>query len=170
MKYFVNIVFLTAFYHLSFAQIEKGSDSTYIIQDSVLIPTKSGENISATIVRNKNNIKALPAILFYTTYYQGTGDYILGKRSADRDYVGIVAYARGIRTNLNNYAPYENEAKDLYDIIDWVSKQDWCDGNVAMYGGSYTGFSQWAATKKLHPALKTIVPQVAVMPGFDSPM
>lgn len=33
-----------------------------------------------------------------------------------------------------------------------------------------TGFSQWAAVKKLHPALKTIVPQVAVMPGYDAPM
>lgn len=39
-----------------------------------------------------------------------------------------------------------------------------------MYGGSYTGFSQWATVKKIHPALKTIVPQVAVMPGFDTPM
>lgn len=40
-----------------------------------------------------------------------------------------------------------------------------------MYGGSYTGFVQWTtASKNLHPALKTIVPQVAVMPGFDFPM
>ncbi len=39
-----------------------------------------------------------------------------------------------------------------------------------MYGGSYLGFSQWAAAKKLHPALKTIVPQVAAAPGVDSSM
>ncbi len=35
--------------------------------------------------------------------------------------------------------------------------------------GSYLGFSQWAAVKKLHPALKTIVPQVAVGIGIDYP-
>jgi len=29
-----------------------------------------------------------------------------------------------------------------------------------MYGGSYNGFTQWAAAKQLHPALKTIVPYV----------
>jgi putative CocE/NonD family hydrolase len=46
----------------------------------------------------------------------------------------------------------------------------WCNGKVGMFGGSYTGFVQWAAMKKLHPALKTIVPQVPVMPGFDTPM
>lgn len=45
---------------------------------------------------------------------------------------------------------------------------NWCNGKVAMIGGSYLGFSQWA-TKKLHPALKTIVPQVAVAPGVDFP-
>ncbi len=142
----------------------------YSIQDSVSIPTKSGVNISAIIVRKKTNIQPLPVILFYTTYYQGTGDNILGKKSADRDYVGVVAYARGIRTNLKNYEPYEHEGKDIYDIIDWISTQPWCNGKVAMYGGSYTGFSQWATAKHLHPALKTIVPQVAVMPGFDAPM
>ena len=66
--------------------------------------------------------------------------------------------------------PYENEQDDIYDIIDWISKQEWCNGKVGMYGGSYTGFSQWSTVKNSHPALKTIVPQVAVMPGFDAPM
>jgi len=38
-----------------------------------------------------------------------------------------------------------------------------------MYGGSYLGFAQWSATKYLHPALKTIVPQATVGPGIDFP-
>ena len=152
------------------AQHVSTPDSIYIVEDSVLIPTKSGIPISAIIVRKKINTQPLPAILFYTTYYQGAGDAILGKRSADRDYIGVVAYARGIRTELKNYMPYEHEGTDIYDIIDWISKQVWCNGKVGMYGGSYTGFSQWATAKNIHPALKTIVPQVAVMPGFDFPM
>ncbi|MEQ1554683.1 MAG: CocE/NonD family hydrolase [Ferruginibacter sp.] len=151
-------------------QANADSDEVYFIQDSVLIPTKSGISISAIIVRKKTNTQSLPTILFYTTYYQGKGDAILGKRSADRDYVGVVAYARGIRTNLKDYAPYEHEGTDIYDIVDWISKQKWCNGKVGMYGGSYTGFSQWATAKNIHSALKTIVPQVAVMPGFDMPM
>lgn len=163
------ILFLLTTFTTS-AQQTNLADNIYSIQDSVSIPTKSGVNISAIIVRKKANIRPLPVVLFYTTYYQGTGDNFLGKRSADRDYVGVVAYARGIRTNLKDYAPYEHEGKDIYDIIDWISKQTWCNGKVAMYGGSYTGFSQWATAKKCHRALKTIIPQVAVMPGFDAPM
>lgn len=162
------LVLITAF--ASFAQEAKSSDSIYHIQDSILIPTKSGKDISATIVRKQTNTEPLPVVLFYTTYHQGERDIIFGKLSANRDYIGIVAYARGIRTDIEHYAPYENEQADIYDIIDWISKQTWCNGKVGMYGGSYTGFSQWSTVKNIHPALKTIVPQVAVMPGYDTPM
>jgi len=170
MKYLFFILFLLNAFQPIFAQQPILNDSIYNIQDSVLIPTRSGIDISAIIVRKKVNTNPLPAILFYTTYYQDASDAIFGKKSADRDFVGIVAYARGIRTDLKYYAPFEHEETDIYDIIDWISKQSWCNGCVGMYGGSYTGFSQWAATKNIHPALKTIVPQVAVMPGYDFPM
>lgn len=169
MKKVAFIIFLLLSVN-TFAQSSNPADSIYTIQDSVLIPTRSGISISAVIVRKNKNVLPLPVVLFYTTYYQGKGDAVFGKRAADKDYVGIVAYARGIRTALKNYAPFEHEGKDIYDIIDWISKQPWCNGKVGMFGGSYTGFSQWATTKNMHPALKTIVPQVAVMPGFDMPM
>lgn len=152
------------------AQTPPIADESYSIEDNVLIPTRSGVAISATIVRKKTTITPLPTVLFYTTYYQGPGDANFGKRAADRDYICIIAYARGIKTDLNNYQPYEHEQTDIYDIIDWINKQSWCNGSVGMYGGSYTGFSQWSAVKKIHSALKTIVPQVAVMPGYDFPM
>ncbi|MBN1968430.1 MAG: CocE/NonD family hydrolase [Candidatus Delongbacteria bacterium] len=170
MKYLILTLFFLTSPTWVFGQQNHPTDPIYIIQDSVFIPTKSGIDISAIIVRKNVNTTPLPAILFYTTYYQGKKDDYFAKISADRDYVGIVAYARGIRTNLQEYAPYEHEGTDVYDIIDWISKQAWCNGSIGMFGGSYTGFAQWATVKNIHPALKTIVPQVAVMPGFDSPM
>ncbi|RAJ05484.1 hypothetical protein LX64_02642 [Chitinophaga skermanii] len=170
MRHLISTILLMITVGVAFAQQAAPNDSSYLIQDSVAIPTRSGVPISAIIVRKKTNTAPSPAILFYTTYYQHANDAIFGKKSADRDYVGIVAYARGIRSDLRHYMPFEHEGTDVYDIIDWISQQSWCDGKVGMYGGSYTGYAQWAATKKLHPALKTIVPQVAVMPGFDFPM
>lgn len=154
----------------SFAQTAESADSIYQAHDPVLIPTQSGVEISAIIVKNKSIEEPVPVVLFYTTYHQGERDAIFAKWAAERGYVGVVAYARGVRTNMDHYTPYEHEQSDIYDIIDWLSKQEWSNGEVGMFGGSYTGFSQWAATKKLHPALKTIVPQVAVMPGYDFPM
>lgn len=170
MNHLFVICFLLAAFTTTFAQQPTLGDSIYAIQERVLIPTRSGIDIAAIIVRKQANSNPLPAILFYTTYTQGASDAIFAQKSADRDYVGIVAYARGINTDLDQYAPYEHEGTDVYDIIDWISKQTWCNGSVGMYGGSYTGYSQWATVKNIHPALKTIVPQVAVMPGFDVPM
>jgi putative CocE/NonD family hydrolase len=170
MRVLLKALLLLIIAYSGSAQPQAHPDSFYDIRDSVLIQTKDGHFISSTIVMRKGNRKPLPVILFFTTYYQGKTDSYFGKISVDKDYVGVVAYSRGIRTDLNDYFPYENDGNDIYDLIDWISKQWWCNGKVGMFGGSYTGFVQWSAVKKTHPALKTIVPQVAVMPGFDSPM
>jgi uncharacterized protein len=66
--------------------------------------------------------------------------------------------------------PYEHDGADARAVIDWISRQPWSDGRVGMYGGSYNGFTQWAAVKRLHPALKTIVPYCPNDPGFGLPM
>jgi len=145
-------------------------DDAYDIQQNVSISTRDAASLAAIITRKKGAIAALPVVLFYTTYDQGERDLAFGKTAADKGYVGVLVYARGIRGNLNDYWPYEHEGNDIYDVIDWISKQQWCNGKIGMLGGSYTGFAQWAAVKHLHPALKTIVPQVAVMPGYDTPM
>jgi putative CocE/NonD family hydrolase len=92
------------------------------------------------------------------------------QEAADRGYVGVIAYTRGKWNSPGEPLAYETDGRDAYDVIDWISKQPWSDGRVGMYGGSYNGFTQWAATKKLHPALKTIVPSAAVAPGLDVPM
>lgn len=64
---FLLPVFILTIYSTTFAQQQSQNDSIYIIQDSVLIPTRSGIDISAIIVRKKTNTNPLPAILFYTT-------------------------------------------------------------------------------------------------------
>ncbi len=79
-------------------------------------------------------------------------------------------YTRGKALSPDAPVPYEHEVTDVNAVIDWITHQSWSDGRVGMYGGSYEGFSQWAAAKHLHPALKTIVPYVAAIPGQGIPM
>ena len=146
-----------------------GNDSLYIT-DSVLIKTKDGAFISTLIARKKGITTAQPCILFYTIYPRVTDMDRRCKDAAMHGYVGIVAYTRGKRQSPNNPVPYEYDGSDVNDVIDWITKQPWCNGKVGMYGGSYSGFTQWAATKNLHPALKTIVPSASAAPGLDVPM
>ena len=47
---------------------------------------------------------------------------------------------------------------DGYDCIQWIADQPWCNGMVAMWGGSYWGITQWRAAMAQPPALKAIIP------------
>ncbi|OXB02378.1 CocE/NonD family hydrolase [Flavobacterium pectinovorum] len=145
--------------------------SNYDIQDSVSVKTRDGAILSAIIVRKKEDNTPKPVILQYTIYVRDKGrDLKTLKEAADHGYIGIMIYSRGKRFSPNEINPYENESTDVYDAIDWISKQKWCNGSVGMFGGSYNGFTQWAACKTVHPALKTIVPYVANRPGMGLPM
>jgi putative CocE/NonD family hydrolase len=139
----------------------------YIHQDSIL-KMPDGGTISLTVYRDRKISTQQPVVLLYNIY---AGDEASDcKLAVKKGYVGIVANTRGKRLSPDALEPFEHDAKDAYAIIDWVSKQPWCNGKVGMYGGSYLGFAQWAATKYLHPALKTIVPQAAAAPGIDFPI
>ena len=141
----------------------------FIIDDSVLIKMSDGASISGIVVRLKNGDIPKPVILSFTIY-PNKSDITNAKKMATMGYIGVVAYTRGKMLSLDNIEPFEHDANDGYQIIDWVSKQNWCNGKVGMIGGSYPGFSQWASLKKIHPALKTIVPQVPVGIGISFPM
>ncbi|SHM47928.1 CocE/NonD family hydrolase [Flavobacterium chilense] len=176
MKTTLNFIFLILLIANAFSQQTsktKAEDlkSVYNVQDSVMIKTRDGAFISAIVVRKKGVSIPKPVILQFTIYVSDQGRDIKSlKAAADNDYVGVIAYTRGKRFSPGEILPYENEGNDAYDVIDWISKQEWCDGRVGMYGGSYNGFTQWAACKKMHPALKTIVPYVANRPGMGLPM
>ncbi|RPG34971.1 MAG: CocE/NonD family hydrolase [Muricauda sp. TMED12] len=148
--------------------VENGT--TYLVQDSILIPTADGAKIHAIVVRKSEMKEPSPAVLFHTIYARKS-DLDRAKKAANHGYVGVVSYTRGKGLSPDSIVPYKNEATDTYEVIDWISKQDWSNQKVGMYGGSYVGFTQWAAAKnKVHPALKTIVPSVSAAPGIAEPM
>ena len=125
----------------------------------VEIPLRDGVVTKATIVRPDKPGK-YPVILERTPYNRlmSASD---GDHYAKRGYVFVVQDVRGTGESKGTFDPMVTERKDGYDTIDWISKQDWCDGNVGMIGASYVGFVQWAAAVEKHPALKCIVPQVS---------
>lgn len=51
----------------------------------------------------------------------------------------------------------ETEQQDGVDAIAWAAAQDWCDGQVAMYGISWGGFNGLQIAARQPPALKTII-------------
>lgn len=170
-KTFGMAILCLLFSHLGFSQALTLPDTlNYNIADSVLIKAPNGITLSAVVVRKKGAPLQQPTALMYFIYSDTKRSLMEAKYAADHGYVGIVADARGKRLSPDDPVPYEYEAKDVNLVIDWIVQQPWSDGRVAMYGGSYSGFAQWAAAKYLHPALKTIVPYVAAIPGLGLPM
>ncbi len=141
---------------------------TFIIQDSLLIKTTDGAEIAFLVVRNEKSTQPLPTILHHTIYARSS-DFKRAKRAASMGYVGVVSYTRGKAWSASEIVPYEFEGHDVNKVIDWIIEQPWSNGEVGMQGGSYTGFTQWAAAKKIHPALKTIIPAASSSPGIAEP-
>ena len=76
---------------------------------------------------------------------------------------------RGRGNSAGEFEPFANEPRDGHDVVEWLAQRPFCDGKVAMWGGSYAGFDQWATAKEFPPHLTTIVPAAAAHPPLDYP-
>lgn len=170
MKYLLPALLCLLVSISSLAQaVNKDSLPAYDIQDSLLIKTKDGAEVSAIVVQRKDRPARQAAILIFSIYARTT-DIKKAIQAADNGYTGVLAYTRGKGLSSSQLVVYEKDGQDVYDVIDWITRQPWSNQQVGMYGGSYSGFAQWASAKKLHPALKTIVPSASAAPGIDVPM
>tara|TARA_R110002050_G_scaffold38517_3_gene95104 strand:- start:10705 stop:12945 length:2241 start_codon:yes stop_codon:yes gene_type:complete len=168
-KYFFKTVY-AATRDLFFEEIKQDHKRRYYINDSILIPTKDGAEVSVLVIQRKGTISTKNSAILMASIYAGTNE-AGAMLSASKGYVGVIMNTRGKRLSSGEVKPFEYENTDVYEVIDWISKQPWSNQKVGMYGGSYNGFTQWASMKhKVHPALKTIVPMVAIAPGIDYPM
>ncbi len=55
---------------------------------------------------------------------------------------------------LDEYQPAEQ--RDLAGVMRWLAAQDWCDGQVGMWGTSYSGFNSLQMACEQPPELKAI--------------
>ena len=55
---------------------------------------------------------------------------------------------------LDEYQP--DEQRDLAEVITWLAAQEWCDGQIGMWGTSYSGFNSLQMACERPPELKAI--------------
>lgn len=67
--------------------------------------------------------------------------------------------ARGAFMSEGNIFHWGNsEGKDIYDYVEWLAAQEWCNGQVGMAGNSYLTIAQWFGADQNPPHLKAIAP------------
>jgi putative CocE/NonD family hydrolase len=140
--------------------------SRYVAQADVRIPVRAGV-IHASLVRPGGANGALPTLLRFTLD-PAEDD---AQRSAVKGYIGVTAYVRG-RTPDGRGAvwPFVHDGEDAAAVIDWIARQAWSDGRVAMLGDGYSGYAAWAAARRRPAALKAIATIAPMAPGIDFPM
>jgi uncharacterized protein len=151
-----------------FAQEKELSPQEVDMQWALKVPMRDGIALNATVFRPHPQKEGFPVVFTLTPYI---GDSYLDRAMyfARHGYVYALVDVRGRGNSAGNFAPFENDAHDGYDLVEWFAKQPWCDGKVAMWGGSYAGFDQWATLKEFPPHLVTIVPAAAAHAGVDFP-
>jgi hypothetical protein len=82
---------------------------TFIIDDSVLVPTRDGARLSLLIVRKKDAPEKLP-VVFVFNIYTGPADQAMTKEAALHGFIGIVANTRGKRLSPQEIEPFEHDA------------------------------------------------------------
>ena len=109
-----------------------------------------------------------PAVFTLTPYisdsYHARAAYF-----ASHGYAFALVDVRGRGNSGGNFEPFAQEPRDGHDVVEWLGQQPFCNGKVAMWGGSYAGFDQWATAKEFPPHLSTIVPAAAPHPPLDYP-
>jgi predicted acyl esterase len=138
-------------------------------QEYVQIDTPDGAKICALVVRPQTTAP-LPTLFQFTIYVDSAINVADAQRSAAHGYAGVIAYTRGKACSPQAPVPYRHDGADAAAVIDWIARQPWSDGQVGMYGGSYSGFTTWAATKYRPKALKAIMVGAPVAPAIDVPM
>lgn len=136
----------------------------YVGGAEILIKVQGRPPVHARVIRPKRAAGRLAALLELSIDPARN----FAKECAAHGYAGVSAYIE--RGGAIPFVPYQHDAEEARALINWVTKQSWSDGRVAMIGEGYSGFTAWAAAVRAPAALKAIATSAPVAPGIDSPM
>ena len=133
----------------------------FCVERDVPVPMRDGVVLRADVYRPSEDGK-YPALLSRIPYNkssaQSTGAPMVNPiMGPERGYVIVVQDTRGRFTSDGKFVPFFTEAEDGYDTVEWVAKQEWCNGEVGIYGNSYLGVTVRQAVVANPPHLKAAV-------------
>jgi uncharacterized protein len=138
---------------------------------SILLDQKvsmsDGTNLSLTLFRSEHQSKPLPTVFSFSPYTLKKG-YDDGMWFARRGYNYVRGDMRGRGNSDGVFEPFKDCGQDGAELVAWIARQPWSDGQVAMFGVSYEGLTPWQVLGKRPPALRTIVSLAAAYPCADT--
>lgn len=145
-------------------------------------------NFAGVIVEQKLPCLTRDGVALYADIYrpEAPGDYpvLLMRQAYGRKIASTVSHAhpswyarqgfmvviqdvRGRGESEGEFLPYEHEAEDGFDAVEWAASLPHSNGKVGMYGFSYQGSTQWAAASLHPPHLVTIAPSMCAAELYE---
>src|SRR5580692_11276228 len=101
------------------------------IRWSVRIPLRDGIGLNATVYRPKEQRAPAPCI-FTLTPYIGDSYHDRAMYFAGHGLPFLLVDVRGRGNSEGTFTPFAQEINDGYDVVEWLAKQPYCNGGVAV--------------------------------------
>ena len=152
------------------------------VREARYVPAADGTRLAVTIWRPAEHgravVKPLPTLFAFTPYHardrapDGTETSAVEQAAHGArpmvemtryGYVVVSADVRGKGASFGHRRGFQDrtEANDGHHLVEWLAAQPWSDGQVAMWGCSYVGGSQYQVASTAPPHLKAIFPGCA---------
>lgn len=125
--------------------IDPGKRTEMTVEMNLTVPMRDGVKL-ATDVYRPSAPGSYPVVLMRIPYGTDSGIWDeLAKLFVRNGYVFVAQDTRGEFDSEGDWFPLIWEHEDGLDTVDWVMAQEWCNGDVGMFGGSYFGYTQLMA-------------------------
>ncbi len=131
-----------------------------VIRRDIQVPMPDGVILLADHYAPRTRPKR-PTILVRTPYgRRGFFSFTFAYPYVTHGYQVFIQSCRGTAGSGGEFRYARNEREDGLATIEWIKQQEWFSGDLAMIGGSYLGFVQWAVAAEAGPELKALVPSI----------
>jgi uncharacterized protein len=146
-----------------------------VLERDVRIPMRDGVHLSADVYR-PDRPGRFGAILEHIPYRK---DDLRALQDRGQNMVLVEAGFVCVRLDVRGTGSSEGVAEDEYteaeqldgvEVVEWIARQEWCNGNVGSWGKSYGGFSCIQLAARRPPALRAIAPVYATDDRYTDDM
>jgi putative CocE/NonD family hydrolase len=138
--------------------------ATFTVERDVAVPMPDGVALVGDRYRPDGvhgRQGPMPVVLIRLPYGRaGLNGQVYGGALARQGFQVFIQATRGTFGSGGQFRPFLHEHEDGLATLDWLRRQPWCDGRVAMTGGSYFGHTQWAVAPYADPPLVCVSPHV----------
>ena len=162
----------------------------WFVDKDIMVPMRDGLHIAVDVYRPKGSEgKKLPVILCYGEWGKDSQDIVAWMKdypqlywdtpfwngsiegcdftyTTRKGYIHVIAEPRGLGNSEGQNTGDESlhSMEDIYDTVEFLAEQPWCNGDVMMMGPSSYSRAQLRAGQKPAPHLKAIRPDEAPEP------